>query len=275
MCKRRNPTDPLVREFLEEYSINLLPLPREGARPGELYVKTGRKVKAAPGWIDELIEPALALPDPYPEDLPELSGFVSNSVSTDFGLSLLGSFLSALGVPPGIINKVKIGYKDSHAEQVSFQFSDVTRSSIDPFTIGSALINHRFKKHPWVRKGNRYYVAAAFMFSPAIVVHAQESATDGLEAEVGVATLFDVGGDVSAKRTGKTGITYSGKSPLAIGVELYDLEYDTDGQTFLMGAQKEPVALMRGRQGELKAAFPADDDEALLAIEDGDESERL
>ena len=111
MCKRKNPTDPLVREFLQTYNINLLPLPRQHARPGELYIKTGGTVKATPGWIDEIIEPEVDLPEPFPEALPDLSGVVSEMVSAELGLKLLGNFLVALGIPPGIVDKVKLGYR--------------------------------------------------------------------------------------------------------------------------------------------------------------------
>ena len=60
MCKRRSPTDPLVRRFLQSYGVNLLPLPRRGAEPGELYVQTGRKVKVHSKAGELLVE--------WPED---------------------------------------------------------------------------------------------------------------------------------------------------------------------------------------------------------------
>lgn len=273
MCTRKNPTDPLVREFLKTYSINLLPLPRRVARPGELYVKTGKKVKATPGWINELIEPDVDLPEPYLEDLPDLSGVVSETVNVDFGLTLLGNFLAGLGIPPGVIDKVKLGYHRKQTAQVAFQFSDVARESIDPFTIGSALIDRRFKQHPWVHEGNRYYVAAAFVSSNSIVVHAKDTGSNAVEVGAGVLSALDADARVCTEHAGEGAMAYRGQEPLAIGVELYDLEYDAERDAFLMGSQKEPVTLMRGKEGELTPAFPAEDDEALLEVEEPEEPE--
>ena len=267
MCKRKNPTDPLVREFLQTYSINLLPLPRQHARPGELYIKTGGTVKATPGWIDEIIEPEVELPEPFGETLPDLSGVVSEMVSAELGLKLLGNFLAALGIPPGIVHKVKVGYGATRTAQVSFQFSDVSRQSIDPFTIGTALIGHRLREHPWVRDGNRYYVAAAFVWAPSIVVHAQDSSRTAVDVGAGLVGTLDADAGVTAQHAGDGAMKYQGQTPLAIGVELYDLEYDGEAGSFLMGTQKKPVTLMRGRAGKVSPSFPAENDEALLEVE--------
>ncbi len=266
MCKRTNPTDPLVRKFLQTYNINLLPLPRAVARPGELYVKTAGKVKATPGWIGELVEPEVDLDDAYSEKLPDLNGVVSETVGVDFGLTLLANFLIVLGIPPGIIDKVKLGYHHKRADKVAFQFANVTRESIDPFTIGSALIDHRLKNHPWVRPGNQYYVAAAFVRSRSIVVHAKDSSSRSVDVGAGLVGTVDADAGVTAERAGDGAMDYHGKKSLAIGVELYDLEYDTDDGTFLMGAQRRPVGLMHAKDNELAPAFPAEDDEALLEI---------
>jgi hypothetical protein len=269
MCNRRNPTDPLVREFLQTYSINLLPLPRLRARPGELYIKTGRKVKATPGWLDEVIEPAVELPEPYDEPLPDLSGVVSETVDLDFGLKLLGNFLAVLGIPPGIIDNVKLGYKHKQTERVAFQFSEVSRQTVDPVTIGSALIGHQFRSpHPWIRPGNQYFVAAAFVRSPSITVHATDAANGAIEVGAGVASALDADVGVTAEHAGEGKVRYRGKDRLAIGAELYELSYDADAKSFLMGAQKQPVALMRGKAVAPAPAFPGDDDEALLEVED-------
>jgi len=266
MCKRSNPTDPLVRRFLQTYNLNLLPLPRPVARPGELYVKTAGKVKATPGRIDALIEPEVDLPEPYSEQLPDLSGVVSETVEVDFGLGLLANFLAVLGIAPGIIDKVKLGYRDKRSAQLAFQFANVERDSIDPFTIGSTLIGHRFKDHPWVRPGNEYYVAAAFVRSRSIVVHAKDSSSAAVDLGAGLLSAFDGDASVTAQRAGGGAIAYHGQRSLAIGVELYSLEYDEQAGSFLMGGQKRPVALLRGRERELTPAFPAEHDEALLEI---------
>jgi hypothetical protein len=266
MCKRKAPTDPLVRRFLKSYGVNLLPLPRRNAVPGELYIKTGPKVKATSGLMSEVIEPDVQLPAAYPEPLPKLKGVASNAVDWEFGLGLAGNFLTTLGVPPGVIDDVKAGYKDSSTARVSFQFDDVTRESIDPFAIGTALIGHRFKQHPWIRDGSKYYVAAGFVLAKSMSLSAQDADTYAVDVGAGVIKLLDAKAKVSVERTGDGTLAYRGTESLAIGVELYELEYDrTDG--FRMGGQLEPVDLQRGRDNPWNPSFPADDDEALLYVE--------
>lgn len=269
MCKRKNPTDPLVRRFLETYNVNLLPLPRKNATPGEIYVQTGRKVKAAPGGMSELIEPAVELPAPVSEQLPDMRGVVSKKVERDFGLGLLGNFLVAVGVPPGIVDNVKAGYKQSGTAKVAFEFDEVTRDVLDPLAIGSALVDHRFKRHPWVSEGNRYFVAAGFVRSPSITIQAEDASQHGVELGVEALKVLEASGAVSAEQAGEGTVVYkdAGAGSLAIGAELYELSWD-DEHGFLMGGQKGPVGLARGRRTPPPAAFPAPDDEALLEIED-------
>lgn len=266
MCKRKNPTDPLVRRFLQSYGVNLLPLPRRGAEPGELYVQTGRKVKATPGGISEVIEPDVRLPDSFTEPLPDMEGKASSSIDANFGLGLAGNFLAMVGLPPGVIDDVKLGYERSSTASVSFAFHDVTRCSIDPLAIGTQLIGRRFKQHPMIHDGNRYFVAASFVRSPAISIHAEDASAQSLEVGAGVAKLVDGEAGVSVNRAGDGTLTYRGQESLAIGVELYELEFD-EQRGFLMGGQREPVALQRARDLPPDPAFPAEDDEALLYVE--------
>jgi hypothetical protein len=129
-------------------------------------------VKATSGLISEVVEPEVLLPEPFNEPLPQMAGVASDSVETEFGLSLAGNFLAAVGVPPGVIDDLKVGYRRSATARVAFQFDDVTRDSIDPLAIGSALIDHRFKKHPWIHEDNRYFVAAGFVRSPSMSIRA-------------------------------------------------------------------------------------------------------
>jgi len=266
MCKRSDPSDALVRRMLKLYNVNLLPLPRRSAEPGELYIQTGRKVKATSGSINAVIEPEVDLPEPYVEPLPDLTGVATEAVGADLGLSLLGNFLTAIGVPPGVVDEVKVGYRRSSTAHVKFQFEQVTRSSLDPFTIGTALIGHHFKAHPWIRDGNRYYAAAGFLRSSSISIVAQDSSSRTVELGAGVMTVLDATAEVTAEQGGDGTMAYRGADPLAIAVELYKLEYD-DEDGFRMGSQGKPVALMRGRDAPPEPDFPAEDDEALLYVE--------
>src|SRR4051812_34524527 len=157
MCKRTT-RDPLVRTFLDEYGLNLLRIPREGADCGDLYVREGGRV-SAPGRLAELLEPKLELPSVQRgETLASLRGQFSDRVDLDAGLGLLQSFFAAVGAG-GVVDNVKAGYKRSRGRALRFCFPQATRDSVDPFALGSALIDKRFKeRHPFVRPGNEYFV---------------------------------------------------------------------------------------------------------------------
>ncbi len=96
MCKR-NTTDPLVRYFLDQYRLNLLAVPRERVKPGDLYVEDKRGV-TAPGQVGSFLTPPPKLPRPVrDETMADASGQMSRRLSLDVGLRLLQNFLLALG----------------------------------------------------------------------------------------------------------------------------------------------------------------------------------
>jgi hypothetical protein len=273
MCKRSAPDDPLARLFFEQYHMNLLPMPRADARCGELYVKRGRRMAAVPGDLQQLITPAVELPAPVAgQPMPDIAGTRSSAVSATVGLGLLEAFLVALGVTAGLVQEVRAGFDRHRVRDVRFQFRDATRDAIDPFTIASALIGHGFDpRHPWVGPGNRYFVSAAVVRSSAISIVAHDER--GATVDAGADVLAAVQGDakVVVERAAGGEITYQGGDrPLAIAVELYDLAYDEQGGRFVMGEADDAVELRRGRELELPAAFPAEDDELLLALDDLD-----
>jgi hypothetical protein len=272
MCRRsKRKDDPLVDLFLTKYKLNLLPLPLENADCGQVYVKRpGAKLGAVPGSIAELVTPEVRLPAARRNrPMPDIAGERSSAVSAKVGLNLLDNFLTALGAAAGIVNEIRAGYERNRASQVRFAFRDATRDSMDPFSIGTALIDHSWNaRHPWIGDGNQYYVSAAVVRCPSLSITAEDDRSQGVDVGLDALNAVGVNAAISVQRHDRSSVTYQGRKRLAIGVELYDLRYDSERAKFEMGTEDVAVDLRRGREVELVPAFAGDDDEALVEAEE-------
>jgi hypothetical protein len=265
MCKR-DTDDPLVRKFLDDYGVNLLRLPRENASCGDLYVKNGRRV-SAPGDLRGLLDPPPELPPVTAgEKLADLAGTISKKISFEVGIGVLEAFLAALGAA-GIVDKLKAELGRSRDSGLRFRFLQATRDSIDPIALGNAFFGSAFKTdHPLVSANSEFYVVGGVVRTPSISVALEDrqSHTVDLGAEVLHAVSADANVTVEREDTGE--VTYRGRKPLAIGVELYSLHYDVDRKKFEMAPSDRALAL-RGRPlPPPPPALFAEDDEALLDL---------
>src|SRR5262245_17580395 len=127
---KRNTTDPLVRLFLDQYRLNLLSMPRERVRTGDLYVEDANGITAS-GQVEGFLTPPPELPKPLRgERMGDVSGQISRSISFDVGLGLLQNFLLALGAA-GVLDELRAGYEQERARTMRFRFIEATRDSID------------------------------------------------------------------------------------------------------------------------------------------------
>jgi hypothetical protein len=267
MGKRSKP-DPLVRTFIETYHLNLLPIPRARAACGELYVKRAAGI-AAPGDARELLEPRVQFPPVSAgEELAALRGTASTSVDARVGLGLLENFLVALGAG-GIVDKLKAGYEQKRVRSVQFRLEDATRDSMDPLSLGTALAGRHFRSgHPWVSPENEYYIVAAVVRTPSLSLAAQDERSNTVDLDVDAlrAVSAEAGIDLHRQREGE--ITYAGATPLAIGVELYQIRHDAESDRLEMLPVETAIALSRGRPAPPPpASFLGEDDDIFIYLE--------
>jgi hypothetical protein len=265
MCKRST-DDPLVRKFLDDYGVNLLRIPRENARCGDLYVKNGRAVTAPADPRGLLIDPPAELPPVYPDEkLVDLAGAISKKVSFDVGLGLLDGFLAALGAA-GVIDTLEAQLEHAHDGGIRFRFRHATRDSVDPGALGNVFYGRRIDTgHPLITAKSEFYVVGGVVRTRSISITLQDNRSQSIGIGADVLHLLSTHADVTAERENTGEITYSGRKPLAIGVELYALRYDAANSRFEMSPAERALAL-RGRPLPPAPAFPAEDDEALLDI---------
>jgi hypothetical protein len=273
MC-RRDTTDELIRKFLVDYQVNLLSMPGRRVGCGSVYIKEGKRL-TAPGLLSEIIEPELTLESPFEEDdLSDLSGTWSDSVSLSVGIKLLSNFLTALGVG-GILDKLQASAKETSARNVAFRFKKVSRESLSPAGLGTALIGHHFKpRHPWVKAGNQYFAVASVLRSASISIQGRDKEDTAVGLGVGLATVADVDGKVEVKEEDEHALTYHGRKPLAIAVELYELRWDTDRREFVFQTPRGPLRILGLQEDEPPdPVFIGEDEEAFIDPEEPDPEE--
>lgn len=268
MC-RRDTNDVLIRRFLDRYQVNLLSMPGRRVRCGSVYIKEGGRI-TAPSLLSEIIEPPLVLADPFVEDdLADLSGTWSDSVSFKVGISLLENFLNALGAA-GLIDKLQASVKETSVRNIAFRFQQVSRESLSPAGLGTALAGHRFvQSNPWVRDGNQYFAVTSVLRSTSISIQGRDKQDSAVDLGAGLATVADVDAKVQVKRESTSDVTYSGSGPLAIAVELYELSWDSERQEFVFHTLKGPLHILGIKQGEPPdPAFPGDEDNAFIEVQE-------
>jgi hypothetical protein len=268
MC-RRDSNDVLVRNFLDHYQVNLLRMPGRRVQCGSVYISESGRY-AAPGLLSDIVKPPITLPEPYREErLADLSGRWSGSISVDVGVGLLENFLIALGAA-GLIHELKASVQRTNARAIAFRFAQVSRESLTPTGLGNALTGCRLvRPNPWVQPGNRYYAVAAVLRSRSISVQGSDQRGIGVDLGVGIATMADVDAGVEVKRASEDELVYSGRDPLAIAVELYELRWDDQQNELTFHNPKGPIPVngLADREPPDPAVLDGEDD-LLVSVEE-------
>lgn len=266
MC-RRDANDELLRGFLDHYQVNLLSMPGRRVQCGSVYIDESGRL-TAPGLLSDIVQPKITLKKPFVErQLPDLSGTWSASISVRVGIGLLENFLTALGAA-GLIHELKASVQNTNARSVAFRFAKVSRESILPTALGTALIGrHLLQSHPWVRQGNRYYVVAAVLRSKSISVQGRDKRDSAVNLGAGLATVADVHAGVEVKKASTSELVYSGRDPLAIAVELYELRRDDDGNELSFHTPKGPIKVRALTNTNVpRPVFVGDEDNVLIDV---------
>lgn len=269
---KRNTDDPLMRIFLDKYHLHLLSVPREKVAVGDLYVHDGKRV-SAPGKVTHFLEPPLEMPPiTIGERMADVSGIVSHGVSTQWGLSYLGNFLSSLGVG-GIVSRLRAGYEAKKANVLKFRFAHATRDSVDVMLLGVKLIRRKLKEdHPLHEKGNHYYLVTAVARTPTISIMSESDKEKALTLNLGAMKLTEVATGVSVEESSEGELTFTGEKSLAFGVELHELMHDSKHNKLRLKMPQRAIRLRREvgkpREWRVKPAFiGGSDDNVFLTVE--------
>lgn len=241
---RRNSEDPLLREFLDTYKLNLLSIPRENAKVGDVYVHTPTGINQ-PGALQGMLTPKFTMPKiTYDEEMTGISGTQTEALNFKTSVSLLDGFFSVLGAV-GALDKVKAAYEHKRTGKLRFRFKAATRDSVDTVAFGKALIPCRLdQRHPFVQPGNSYYVTVGVVRSTSITVSASDDSSNKVSLDVGaLKKAIGVGTKIGIDQGREGELTYGGRVPLAFGVELIQMSYDDEQNKFLFDAVSKVLAV--------------------------------
>jgi hypothetical protein len=234
---RRDSEDPLLREFLDTYKLNLLSIPRENANVGDVYVRTPTGI-TQPGGLQFMLTPKFTMPEiTQNEKMTGISGRQTSALNFNAGVSLLDGFFSVLGAV-GVLDKVKAAYTHKRTGKLRFRFKAATRDAVDTIAFGKALIPCRLnKRHPFVQPENSYYVTVGVVRSKSITVSASDDSSNKVSLDVGaLKKAIGVDTKIGIDQGEEGELTYEGRVPLAFGVELLELSYDDTQNKFLLDA---------------------------------------
>jgi hypothetical protein len=246
--------------FLDRYGLHLLSIPRENVAVGDLYVHDGRRT-SAPGSVTGFLQPPLQLPPVRAgEDMANVAGTMSDSVSLGIGFGLLESFLAALGTP-GLLTMARAGFESGGARTLRFRFAQATRDSLDAVELGGRMVPHRLMAgHALFSEDHSYYVVTAVARSRSIstVVHDEQSTSVSLGVDA--LKALEAKGGVVVSQSADGEVTFTGRKPLAFGVELFELTAETETGRLRLRLPPDAVKVRAGERVLVRPAFIGGDD---------------
>ncbi|HZD82526.1 MAG TPA: hypothetical protein VE076_06590 [Nitrososphaeraceae archaeon] len=239
--------DPLLKNILDKYHLNLLSVPRENASVGDLYVQDGNvQHLSSPGSVSNFLEPKFEIPQVrIGETMADISGTSTRAESTKVGLDVLEGFLNALG-PVGLGSKVRGSYERDNKQTIKFSFTSATRDYVDPILLGSKLGEGQYKfntKNALYAEDRKYFVVTAVAKSGSFAISAEGDRKQLMDIDAEVKQLINTTAGVSIESSGSGQITFKGNKSLVFGVELFELKYDINNQKFAMSTISEAMGL--------------------------------
>jgi|HubBroStandDraft_6_1064221.scaffolds.fasta_scaffold114793_2 hypothetical protein len=242
-CKRDHP-DPLLRLLLQKYHLNMLRIPQEGLKVGELLIEQGKNVPTIRCSLSDVFTGTLpnlgGLPD---KSIQLIEDKASDKMNAKAGLSLLDKLLQFV---PGASAKAAGAYTTAETMQVTLK--TLTRETVNFALLGKFLRAARVRKQQSLyREGDGLYVITSIVRGSGIQIRASDAEGEAVDAKLGVKSFGEGSVQIKAERQGSGRMLYTGNKPLAIGVELFRIE-NVDG-AFKLKATNESVAV---RDGTLK-----------------------
>lgn len=258
MCNlTRKSSDPLLRRFLDVYGLHLLRCPRAGIEIGSLVlVRDGSS--AILERLDDLLDGPVTLVG-VRHDIPmaEAQGVISDALDLKTGIGISEAFLKALGVY-GIDVKLNAALKGSKDFGMYFRFSEPVRDSINPASIGAALVQRKLNlDHPIYDPNASYYVVTAVARSRSIDIRLVKHKERGGEIDANLEELIDAGASIQVKQLDNTTWRFKGKQFAVFGLELFQLTQDAARHRIHLALPSQPVAVRHPKQNksELSPSF--------------------
>jgi hypothetical protein len=239
-CKR-NHDDPLLQLLLREYHLNMLRMPQEGLKVGEVLIEQEKGLPTIRCELTDIFtgtRPILA--GPPDKMIQKLENQSSGKLSASAGFSFLEKLLQFI---PNALAKVKGAYSDAESATISLKM--LTRETISFANLGQFLNVAALRKDQGLyHDGNTLFVITSIVRSTGVELRTTDNAGRAVEAKLGATHFGEGNAQIKAESKGGGRMVYTGKKPLAIGVELFRIE--VAGGSFRLKATNEAVAVRGG-----------------------------
>jgi hypothetical protein len=244
--------DPIVG-YLKAIGYNVIRLPRRDFKPLQILTRQGKDLVNL-GDLAIVLVPGAGAQIPVikvDEPTTTIAGKATNKLSLGMGLSILSSFLGAMGG-----GKLGLDAKYKSAKSLTFEFTDVLKDSVqiaalDQF-LGASDVNPNSRHVGDLLEADAIYVVSETIKSRKFTVGAQDS--HGGEAAVDVPEIQEIVGanvKISAAASRASRLTYESAEPLVFGFQAIRLYYDEGRYTAF-----EPLPSGEIAARALKPALP-------------------
>jgi hypothetical protein len=236
--------------FLRQFGYTVLRRPRASAQPLDLLHLEGKDLSRLGDATGLVLAGANPVPAIKRDTNPGIAieGKETSKVNVSIGLSVLGSFIGALGG-----GNLGLTAAFSKARTVTFQYAGVLEDRIDVLDLEKFVKAGRVD--PSVPSGtvdklidDEIYVTTAVLKTKKIVVNAQSETGQSIGVDVPV-IQGAVGGNVKVETGGTlaSSVAFEGDVPIVFGLQAVQLVFDETGQ-FLTTQQLEPGVAAAGAQ---------------------------
>jgi len=219
--------------FLRGYGFSLFRFPRASAQPLELMHRDGKDLTRLGMVPDLVMSGELGPPDVRRDASPgiDIEGKETSKVNVAIGLSILGSFIGALGG-----GKLGLDVAFNAARTVTFQYTGVMEDAVDVLSLEKFVKAGRISPHipPGTLEkllDDEVYVVTSVLKTRKIVVSAQGER--GADVKVDVPIIKQaVGGTVNVDAASgmESKIAFEGAVPVAFAFQAVQLVFDDSGE---------------------------------------------
>lgn len=219
--------------FLRGFGFSVFRFPRASAQPLELMHRAGKDLTRL-GMVPDLVTAGdVGPPDIRRDASPgiDIEGKETSKVNAAIGLSILGSFIGALGG-----GKLGLDVAFNQARTVTFQYAAVMEDAVDILAVEKFVKAGRISPH--IPSGtleklldDEVYVVTSVLKTRKIVVSGQGE--NGAAVTVDVPVIQQaVGANVKVETTGtvESHVAFEGAVPVAFAFQAVQLVFDDSGE---------------------------------------------
>lgn len=225
-------SDPFL-SYLKAYGYCVIRLPKTDLKPLQIMAKNGKDLDRLGDLTTVLVAGSHIQVPKISENNPaaNISGQRTSDISFGIGLSILGSFIGAMGG-----SKLGLDTKYQQAKTIAFEFNEVLEDKIDVAVLDQYLadadVNPFSRYVSEMLEADELYVTTAMIKSKKFTVEAKTS--NGTSLQLNLPDIQGiVGGNVKVAGQSQVAskITYEGNVPLVFGFQAVRLFYEKSRYT--------------------------------------------